>query len=51
MQNIVTTAMADRSINTSAELVQKTLDVQKNLGNSPINTAKRAIKKEIDIIL
>ena len=51
MQNLVSTAAADRSISTSAELVQKALELQKNIGNSPINTAKRAIKKEIDIIL
>ena len=52
MQNIVSTASSDPSVGTSpAALVQKAFDLQKEMGGSPINTAKRAIKKEIDIIL
>lgn len=52
MQNIVTTAAADPSIGGSpAALVQKAIELQNEMGGSPANTAKRAIKKEIDIIL
>ena len=52
MQNIITTAAADRSIgNSPAALVQKAIALQKEMGGNPVETAKRAIKKEIDIIL
>jgi len=51
MQNIISTAAADHSVTTPAGLIQKAFEVQKNMGGNPIGTAKRAIKKEIDIIL
>jgi len=52
MQNIVSTAAADPSVGTSpAALVQKAIDIQKEMGGSPVSTAKKAIKREIDIIL
>ncbi len=51
MQNIVSTAAADPSVTTPGALVQKAHDLQKEMGGSPVNTAKRAIKKEIDIII
>lgn len=52
MQNIITTAGADASIaNSPAALIQKAFELQKEMGGSPVQTAKRAIKKEIDIIL
>lgn len=51
-QNIISTALNDASVGSSpAALVQKTMDLQKQMGGDPIQTAKRAIKKEIDIIL
>lgn len=52
MQNIISTAAADPSIgNSPAALVQKAIDLQNEMGGNPIATAKKAIKKEIDIIL
>lgn len=52
MLNIVTTAASDPSINNSpAALIEKAIELEKSMGGSPIRTAKRAIKKEIDIIL
>jgi hypothetical protein len=52
MQNIISTAVSDASVgNSPAALIQKALDLQKEMGGSPVDTAKRAIKKEIDFIL
>ncbi len=52
MQNIVSTAVGDPSIaNSAAALVQKAIDIESQMGGSPIQTAKNAIKKEIGIIL
>lgn len=52
LQNIVTTAAADPSINNSpSALIDKAMEIQESMGGSPIRTAKKAIKKEIDIIL
>lgn len=51
MQNIISTATSDPSISSTAALIQKAIDLQKGMGGSPVKTAKRAIKKEIDIII
>ena len=52
MQNIITTAASDPSVGTSpAALVQKAIELQNEMGGSPLQTARRAIKKEIEIIL
>ncbi len=52
MQNIITTAASDSSVGGSpAALVQKALELQNKMGGSPVNTARKAIKKEIDIII
>lgn len=51
-QKIISAAAADPSVGTSpAALVQKALDLQNDMGGSPVSTAKRAIKKEINLIL
>ena len=52
MQNIISTAADDPTIgNSPAALVQKAVEIQNSMGGSPVNTAKKAIKKEIEIIL
>ncbi|MDF1696908.1 MAG: hypothetical protein P1U56_13785 [Saprospiraceae bacterium] len=52
MQNIITAAASDVSVGSSpAALLQKANDLLRDMGGSPLDTAKRAIKKEIDIIL
>lgn len=52
MQSVITTAAADQSIgNSPAALVQKATQLQKEMGGNPVQTAKKAIKKEIEIIL
>jgi len=51
MQNIVSTAAADPSTDTPASLISKAIELQGSMGGSPIDTAKKAIKKEIDIIM
>ncbi|MEE9439135.1 MAG: hypothetical protein V3V14_09060 [Saprospiraceae bacterium] len=51
-QNIVSSAMADPKVGSSpAALVQKAMELQNEMGGSPIKMAKIAIKKEIDIVL
>lgn len=52
MQGVITAAASDPSVGTStAALLQKANELINDMGGSPLNTAKRAIKKEIDILL
>ena len=52
MQNIITMASADTSIGSSpAALIQKAAQLQQQMGGDPVDTAKRAIRKEIEVIL
>lgn len=51
MQNIITTAASDPNVTTTSALVQKAIDLEKEMGGSPVRTAKKAIKKEIEFIL
>jgi len=51
MQNIVSTASSDPSVTSPGALIQRADELQKEMGGSPTSTAKRAIKKEIDIII
>ena len=52
VQSIITTAAADRTVgNSPAALIDRAVQLQKEMGGNPIQTAKRAIKKEIDIII
>ena len=51
MQNIVSTAAADPSADSPAGLINKAIELQSSMGGSPTSTAKKAIKKEIDIIM
>lgn len=52
MQKIVSMAIDDPSVgNSAAALIQKTIEIQNTMGGSPVQKAKSAIKKEIDIIM
>ena len=52
MQNVITMAAADTPIgNSPAAIVQKTPELLQKMGGDPVETAKRAIRKEIETIL
>jgi len=51
VQNIVSTAASHHGVTSPAQLIDRAMEILVESGGNPLDTAKRAIKKEVDIIL